>query len=201
MVRVAGPGGFKLEFPLPRLPRLLGAPNLGANVSIYPQKVRLDAAIIPFAVTVAAGAVAASNIIGNALIPNWTTRFQSLFNEFCIVGALFEIRLTSTTAGQGAMLVYVDENPAAAAPTLAKALNSPHADVPLVATNVDSTGSIHRVQWLPKSYDDLTWDLTTTSGAAAVIQFFAAAGTGTAVGTAANCYVTGVLALEFRGYA
>jgi hypothetical protein len=198
MVNISGPGGFRLDFPIPRLPRWIGTPNLGAGVAVYP-RVNLDIPISPAPVAVAAGAIAGVVNIDTSLVRAWATRFQTLFREFAIVGVRFEIRVTSTAAGQGLVLVFVDET-SNAAPTAA-ALDFAHVEVPLVASNVDSAGSLHKLEWVAKSFADLTWVSTATAGTVAYLKVFASnADTGTAAGTAANIMITGAIAVAFRGY-
>lgn len=198
MVRVSGPGGFRLDFPMPRLPRWLGTPNLSAGDAVYP-RVNLDIPIVVSTQAIAAGAIAISSPIDSTNIPNFATRFGSLFKEFAIVGARFELRVCAVTSPQGVLLAYIDEN-SNAAPT-STALNYAHAECPLVSSSVDSTGSIHKVEWVAKSYADLTWDSTGTSGNVGYLKLFASSGTtGTNASTTAQVLVTGVFAVCFRGY-
>ncbi len=198
MVRVVGPGGFRLDFPIPRLPKWLGTPNLSQANSVYP-RVDLDIPIVISSQAVAAGAIAISSNIDTSNVPSWSTRFGATFKEFAIVGARFELRVTSSTNGQGVVLAYIDEN-SNAAPT-STALNYPHAEIPLVSNSVDSTGSIHRVEWVARSYADLTWDAIGTSGIVGYLKLFASnAATGTGATTTANILVSGVFAVCFRGY-
>jgi len=193
-------GKFNLSFPMPRLPSWIGTPSLRAGVSVYP-RVRLDVAISPSVLGVAAGALASSTSIDwTTLIPNFASRFASLFREAAIVGARFEIRVTEVTATpSGMVLAYIDET-LASAPTAA-ALDFAHAEIPLTGTSVDSTGSLHVVEWVPRSYSDLNWSATSGSPSSAYLKLFAGSSTGTGGTTVASLNLTGALALEFRGYA
>ena len=198
MVRVQGPGGFRLDFPIPRLPQWIGTPNLRANLAIYP-RVNLDIPIAPAAAIVASGALAGVINIDSSLITNFASRFASLFKEFAIVGCRFEIRVTGTSAAQGLLLAYIDEN-SNAAPTAA-AVNYAHAEVPFVAYPGDDRGSLHVVEWMAKSYEDLTWDATSTTGLVAYLKLYCSvAATGTTSSTAANLSITGAISCCFRGY-
>ncbi len=198
MVNISGPGGFRMDFPIPRLPRWIGTPNLRSSNAIYP-RVNLDIPIAPAPVIMAAGALAGVINIDTSIVRAWATRFATLFKEFAIVGARFEIRLTSAGTPSGLVLFYIDEN-SAAAPTNA-ALDYAHAEVPIVNQQVDTTGSLHVVEWQAKSYEDLTWDPTSAAGLVAYLKVFASvADTGTLAGTSANFMITGSIACCFRGY-
>ncbi len=198
MVQVTGPSGFRLDFPIPRLPRWIGTPNLSQSNSVYP-RINLDVPIVISTQSVAAGAIAIASPIDTTNIPSFATRFGATFKEFAIVGARFELRVTSVTTPQGVVLAYIDEN-SNAAPT-STALNYAHAELPLTGTSVDSTGSIHKVDWIARAYDDLTWDPIGTTGNVGYLKLFASnAATGTAAGTTATILVTGCLSLCFRGY-
>lgn len=200
MVNISGPGGFRLDFPIPRLPRWLGTPNLRANNSVYP-RVDLDVPIAVDGVAIVSGALAQVISVDTTLINSWATRFQSLFQEFAIVGARFEIRITTVTSGQGMILAYIDEN-SATAPTSTQALARPHAEIPVTSTTIDSAGSMHVVEWRAHSYADLTWDPVSATGIVAYLKLFASvAFTGTSASTAAQITVTGAYAVSFRGYA
>ncbi len=198
MVRVTGPGNFRLDFPIPRLPRWIGTPNLRAGLSVYPY-VLLDVPMQLSTSAVVGGTLASVVTIDNTLITNFATRFGSLFQEFAIVGARFEIRVTAVTTPQGMVLAYIDEN-SNSAPTANPAAARPHAEIPLVQSAVDSTGSVHIVEWMAHSYADLTWDAVSTSGLVAYLKLFASSATGTSASTAAQITVSGALALSFRGY-
>lgn len=199
MVNVSGPGGFRLDFPIPRLPRWIGTPNLRAGNSVYP-RVDLDIPISPAPFSIATGALAGSVSVDTSIVRNWASRFGSLFKEFAIVGARLELRLTAVSGGQsGLLLAYIDEN-SSAAPTAA-ALDYAHAEVPFTATTVDSTGSMHIVEWKAKSYEDLTWDSTSTAGAVCYLKLFCSnADTGTTNTLTATGMITGSIAVCFRGY-
>lgn len=187
-----------MDMPWPRLPKWIGTPNLRANQAVYP-RIDLDVNMAPQELAVAAGAIASVLNIDTTLLPNWSTRFASVFKEFAIVGARFELRVNNVTAPQGTVLAFIDEE-AAAAPT-ATAVNYAHAEVPMVGSSVDSTGSIHVVEWVARSYADLTWDLTSTAGTVGYLKVFGnQANTGLAAATAASISVVGTFAIAFRGY-
>lgn len=192
-------GSFRLEMPMPRLPRWLGTPSLSANNAVYP-RLNLDMPVTLVVQAVASGALAAVVNIDNTVIPNFATRFGSTFKEFAIVGARFEIRLlNATTAPQGFVLAYIDEV-SNAAPT-STSVNYAHAEIPIVEYPVDSSGSLHKVSWVARSYADLTWDAIGTSGVVAYLKLFASnAQTGTGATTAAQIIISGAVSLCFRGY-
>lgn len=200
MVRVQGPGGFRLDFPVPRLPSWLGAAHrLAANAAIYP-RVDLDFPITIFNVAVASGALAQVQALDvNTLIPSWSSRIQNLFREYCVVGARFELQLNSSSAAAGVVVVFMDE-------TLSTVPNAgsmyvPHVEVPIVA-NPDG-GVVQLLEYKPSgSYTDLVWTPCASPVTRQWLKLFAStANTGTGAATAATINVRGTIALAFRGYA
>jgi hypothetical protein len=190
--------GIRLDLPLPRLPRWLGTPNLSSGNAVYP-RVNLDVPILISSQAVAAGAIAFVSNIDTTAINNFAGRFGATFKEFAIVGARYELRITNVTNPQGMVLAYIDET-SNAAPT-STSLNYSHAELPIVASSVDSTGSMHRVEWVAKSYTDLDWDAIGTAGTVGYLKLFASnASTGTAAATTASIVVSGCFAICFRGY-
>jgi len=198
MVAVSGPGGFSLRFPIPRLPSWLGAADrLSANASVYP-RVDLDFPITVSLITVASGAVASVLAVDvAALIPNWASRVQNLFREYCVVGLRLEFTLSSSSAAQGLVLIFVDE-------TLATAPNSgsafvPHLEVPIVA---NPTGKVQLLSYKPSgSYTDLEWTSCASPVTRQWIKSFASnAVTFTGASTAASIVLRGTIAIAFRGY-
>lgn len=198
MVNVSGPGGFRLDFPIPRLPRWIGTPNLRAGNAIYP-RVNLDIPVSPGSISIASGAIAGVINIDSSIVKNFATRFASLFKEFAIVGCRLELRLNNCTAPQGLMLAYIDENDNSA-PTAAS-LDYAHVEVPLVLNAADTTGSLHVLEWKAQSFEDLTWDPTSSAGLVAYLKVFSSvADTGTTSSTAATIMLTGAISVCFRGY-
>lgn len=198
MVNISGPGGFRLDFPIPRLPRWIGTPNLRANNAVYP-RVNLDIPIIPFSADVTSGVAAIVKNMDTSLVRDWAGRFAALFKEFAIVGARFELRANNSSNADGVVLAYIDEN-SATAPN-STSLDYAHAEIPICGASIDSTGSMHVVEWVARSYEDLTWDPTSTAGLVAYLKLYAdTADTGTSSTTAAVITVTGSIAVSFRGY-
>lgn len=190
-------GQFRLSFPQPRLPRLLGATSrLNASNTIYPAKIDLDVPFAAFNETVAAGSVAASGALDLTTVTNWSTRFASLFREYCIVGARVEVRLCVSTTAQGVVKIWIDED-SAAAPTANQANSRATLDVAIVA-NPD--GRVYTMDWKPLDYLDLDWTDTGTTVTSAYLKAFGSTATGLAAGTTAIMTVTGTLAVCFRGY-
>jgi hypothetical protein len=196
MVRVQGPGGFRLDFPFPRLPSWIGTPNLRAGLAIYP-RVNLDMPITPNDLGVAAGSLAQVIAIDPTLVTNFAARFGATFKEYCVVGVRFELRNSaSTTLPSGFILSYIDEE-SNAAPT-ASSVNYPHAEVPLVASPSD--GVMHTVSWVPRDYKDLQWTAIGVTTTSAYMKLFGSTLTGLQATTAAVVSYSGAIAVAFRGY-
>jgi len=199
MLHMQGPAGFRLDFPIPRLPSWLGAANrLSANAAIYP-RIDLDFPITMVSAAVVAGALAqATAIDASVLVAGWSSRVVNLFREYCIVGARFELTQTVATTAQGLVIVFVDET-VATAPN-SGSLYTPHMEVPIVS-NPD--GKVLLLEYKPSgSYTDLEWTPTNAAVTRQWLKFFAStAQTLTAAGTTAQIIIRGSLAIAFRGYA
>jgi hypothetical protein len=160
--------------------------------------VKLDVPISAQALAIAAGTVAAVAPLSNTLIPAWATRFQTLFREYCIVGASLEVRqINATTLPQGVACAFIDED-SAAAPTAATTLNRARLDMGIVSSPVDR---VYRITWKPLDYLDLDWVDGATAFIPAWFKFYTdSANFGTAATTSCQFMLTGTLALCFRGY-
>lgn len=199
MVNVSGPGGFRLNFPVPKLPRLLGAgPELTAQNTSYP-RVDLDLPTTINVSVVTAGALAQVIAIDPAtLIPQWAARAQ-LFREYCIVGARFEMSLITASNPAGLVLCFIDET-LATAPN-AGSVYTPHMEIPIVA--YPDGNETYRLDYKPSgSYTDLNWVPVTSTSAKQWLKLYASnAATLTGATTAASIVVRGTLRVAFRGYA
>lgn len=200
MVNVRGPGGFVLNFPIPRLPRLLGAGNsLASSNTVYP-RVDLDLPIFIQNVGVTSGACASVIAIDpNVLVPSWSSRVQNLFREYCVVGARFEFSLTSTTNAQGCLISFMDET-LATVPN-AGSVYTPHLEIPL--PTYPDANIVQILSYKPSgSYTDLAWAPCSSTAVKQWLKLYASpAYTATGATTGAIVMVRGTLALAFRGYA
>jgi len=189
-------GGFRAEFPQPRLPGLIGADrNLSQANSVYPT-VKLDVPITPQVVTLVAGAVAASIPLDTTILALFA-KLGAAFREYAIVGARLEIRPNNFANTAGLGLAVIDET-AAAAPIASDAKDRPHLD--MLCAPVFVPGGYH-VSWTPRDILDLDYNSTGTNFTPAWLKIFASvADTYTVATTTGQFLVTGALALTFRGY-
>lgn len=191
-------GDFRMSFPKPRLPRLLGAAvKLGANISLYPN-VRLDVPIGLESVTIGAGSIAGSIALDLTAVDAFSTRFASLFNEYAIVGARLEIRPNAIVNPSGICAVWLDEE-TAAAPNGTQSANRARLDI--AVANLSDVKP-YRIDWLPRDILDLDFVSTATTFTPVWLKIFSSpAATLTTATTTGQILVTGSLAFEFRGYA
>jgi hypothetical protein len=198
MVTISGPWGSKLSFPVPRIPIKIGsADKLSSANSIYPHKVNLDVPIAPFQANIVDGAIAFSQNVDITLVSSFSTRFATLFREYAIVGARFEIRLLNTAVPGGVLKVFLDEK-SSGAPGAATAEQNPGLDILNINTESPSR---YLIEWKPSDLLDLDWVLTATTYQPVYLKFYTDAGNFfTNAGSAAQVTITGSLALTFRGY-
>ena len=190
-------GQFEMSFPQPRLPRLIGSDrDLAAGNSVYPV-VKLDVPFVPQVATIVAGAVAAVIPIDLTIVNAWATRFATLFREYAICGAHFEIRPNNIANTAGIVKVFIDEQ-SAAAPTAADAVDRPSLDVtcgPIFEPRA------YRLGWKPADILDLDYVSTATTFTPAWLKVLATvANTFTSAATTGQVLVTGTFACQFRGY-
>jgi hypothetical protein len=172
--------------------------RLNPNTTVYPKMIKLDFPLIPISSATAAGAYSiVINIIAAAsMIANYAN-LAAVFDEVCIVGARFELRLDVTANPAGSVWAYVDEK-VAAAPTLANSQNKARLDM---AAFGNESPNRYTLLWKARDYTDLIWEPTGSATASAYLKIFASnAGTGTNAAGGINLLVTGSVALCFRGY-
>jgi hypothetical protein len=192
------PWGGSMTFPIPKLPFRIAAGNhLNPGLAVYP-RVSFSVMCSPQLLAVAAGAIASVITVSNALVPSWSSRFQSLFREYAIVGARFEFRLITTAIPQGEAVAFLDEK-VNTAPTAADAQTRPHIEIPLVGN--PNTNNVETLLWKPLDYTDLEWNGTNVANTPVFCKVYADnANFGTANTTVAQILVNIVLQCEFRGY-
>lgn len=139
-------------------------------------------------------------ITPNNLITGFASRLAAVFDEYCITGALFEIRVVHRAGpAQGLVYVYMDE----------KDFGAPSASeancVPRLEALIHNAAMpvLHHVSWKASDVADLEWRSTTTAAtyAPAALKLFAtSADTGTSATTDCVVYVTGALNIDVRGW-
>jgi len=194
---IYGPFKSKLVLPVGKLPIVIGSDrSLSANVSVYPKRVSLSVPFTALTMNVAGGAIANVNQINIGLVQNFATRFASLFDEYCLVGAKLEIRIQAVSAlATGYVLVGLDEKNTAVGTSGLQ--DQPHIEV--MMSNTESPSRYH-IAWIAKDYLDLQWSSTGTSVTPVSIKMFCGASTGVGVANTATLILSGTLAFDFRGY-
>jgi len=190
-------GGFRAQFPQPRLPFRLGADTkLPTVLSVYP-RVRLDVPIITMFAALASGAMAATFGLDISRIQGWSSRFATLFREYAIVGARLEIRPQNVSPASGLIAAFLDEE-SGAAPISTDALNRPRLD--MIAGPITVPKAYH-LDWKPADILDLDYVAVATVFTPVWVKLYTDnANFGTSVGMTGQVLITGTLAFEFRGY-
>jgi hypothetical protein len=190
-------GSFFMSFPQPRLPSLLGAAQrLNAGQAVYPM-VSLDIPIEVDTAAIVAGATASTIPLDTTIIPNWGSRFASLFREYSVVGANLEIRLSNVVNPAGVVTIFIDEK-SGAAPTAQQGQNRPRVDA--MVQNMTMIKP-YQLKWKPADFLDLQWTITSVNSTDAFLQIFTSvASFFTTATTTGTVIVTGALAVDFRGY-
>jgi len=197
---VSGPLGMELSLPVSRLPFRLGSDtSLGAGKSIYPVIHGLSVPITQIIRTSAAGVFSTSDAINaQVLCSDWANRWQAVFDEYCMTGFSFEIRVVPVSGGsKGLVLVYLDERDSAA-PSAAAAASSPRLDI---LPHASAMPILHRLDWIARDISDLTWTSTATATNPVYLKLYAnPSNTGTASDGIIDIYITGTMNLDFRGF-
>lgn len=189
-------GGFRAEFPQPRLPSILGSDrSLSSRNSVYPV-IKLDVPLTPQKASIVAGVLATAIPLDTTVMALFG-KLGAAFREYAIVGSRLEIRINNATVTAGIVMCYLDET-TAAVPTASDAKDRPRLDV-LVSPQF--TQGSYRMGWTPRDLLDLDYVSTGTNFTPVWLKLFASvADTFTTATTAADVIVTGTMALEFRGY-
>jgi hypothetical protein len=157
---------------------------------------KLDIPMVAVQTSIVAGNMATSYPMNLTLIKDFATRFGALFDEYAIVGADFEVRMSNVVNPQGIAYGLIDEK-TSAVPN-ASAANSSRLD--MAVNNYDTSNHYH-IQWKARDYLDLEWQDIGTTYTPAWLKFYAStAETGTNASTTANILITGTFAYCFRGY-
>lgn len=135
-----------------------------------------------------------------ALISGFALRLAAVFDEYCITGALLEIRVVHRAGpAQGLVYVYMDEKdygaPSATEANCVARLETLIHNAALPVT--------HHISWKASDVADLDWRSTSFAAhfAPAALKLFASnADTGTSATTDCVVYVTGALNLDVRGW-
>lgn len=153
---------------------------------------------LPVLITPAAGIVAQNLSINVNNIENWSTRFESCFEEYRILAAMVEIRPLGVNNGVTAF--WFDEHNANA-PTLAEA----EAKTSTLIPNSNANSKAVRVmRWQARDFGDLTYTQSNITNA--VASFFKIYTDVTNYGTPATTTTSTFLIrtnyqIEFRGIA
>jgi len=189
--------------PVPGLPKVLDAPDsLGPASVTYPLMVYLDVPSVGANVALVAGALAlVQSIDPTARVVNWSTRFQVIFSEYCIVGIKFCIRNGNRGAGAvdgGTTEWYLDES-SSAAPTANQALAHPR--ISLLNVGIESgRREIGKMSWMAADFQDLSWSDTAVASTPVYIKGFTNnANFATPAASTQNWYIDWTYRIAFRG--
>jgi len=194
---VNGPWGTKFSMPVGKLPIKIGSDSgLSSSSAVYPRKISLSIPLLGISAGVVAGNIAVAIQLNNALVSNWATRFASLFDEYSIVGARFEIRPQAVSAlATGYILASIDEK-SVAIPTIS-IVDNPH--VEMLMSNTESPSKYH-INWIARDYLDLQWTAASVSYTPMTLKIFGGAATGIGAANTAMLQITGCVEICFRGY-
>lgn len=186
------------------LPRVVsGTNNLNAKDSISRTWV-IDLPITPQKFTVSVGTLATVVSVDRTLINAFTTKFQVVFQEYRILGAVFNIRqiavytnATGGAAGTGLTCFYLDEK-SSAAPGASTAVEHPRIEIP---QEPQTDSNKHTIKW--KARDILDLEFTQVTQTVTPVYFKAYTDTtnffASATDSNTSYAMTGALRFEFRG--
>jgi len=135
-----------------------------------------------------------------AIVSSFTSRLAACFDEYCVTGALFEIRVVHKAGpAQGLVYVYMDEKDFGA-PSVGEANCVPRLEA---LVNNAAMPVLHHIAWKASDVADLEWRSTSTAASYSpvMLKIFASnVDTGTAATTDFVVYVTGALNIDVRGW-
>jgi len=191
--------GSSLNTPRPRLPMQIEGKRLGhllaAGQSVTVQRIRMTLPLVVDSASVAAGAVAKVYTVSTSTIQKWSA-WQSIFQEYAIVGARFRVTVTNATTPSGFYAAFLDELSVSA--PVAADLSKPRLNL---SSDPTESPSDYVLEWKADDYNDLKWTGTSAAAFAVVyLKIFATnAATLTAAGTAGQVLINGEVAVDFRG--
>jgi len=114
-----------------------------------------DLPFSPVQIGVSAGSLASSVPLTSSSIPNFTTRFQNLFQEYRLIGIRMVIKQITTplNTSAGVSAFFVDEKNNST-PTASQALDRPRVEIPNI---LDTSGKRYGINWTAHDLTDLDW--------------------------------------------
>jgi len=145
--------------------------------------------------TVTSGQIASViNIDPTTLITNWATRFQTLYEEYRVVGAKMRL-LNFSSNNPGTMLMFWDEK-SATAPT-----NTTASERATKRVNAGSVDRAHTMTWNARDLLDLQYTPIGTSVVPVYWKLFTnSANNGSSAVATDYCTVDFKLHIQFRGF-
>ena len=153
---IEGPFGIGLQLPIAKLPIKIGSDeSLKASQSIYPTIHGLSVPIPLQQFSTITGTLSGVlHINPNSLITSFPTRLGAVFDEYCITGALLEIRVVHRAGpAQGLVYVYMDEKDFGA-PTASEANCVPRLEALI---HNAAMPVLHHISWKASDVADLEW--------------------------------------------
>lgn len=145
--------------------------------------------------TVGTGAIANVTTIGSAIVTNWATRFQSLYEEFRIISCTAKVDCFSSN-NPGQIRCYWDEK-SATAPTAATA--STRGQFVFSASDVTKR---HSSTWMARDLLDLQYSPVATNPAPVYFKLYTDnASYGSSIVATGYVSVSFMMVVQFRGYA
>lgn len=129
-------------------------------------------------------------------VTNWASRYQSMFREYRVIGV--DVILQQAFPNSGSTTFWIDE-----ATNYTPALNDANENIGVLIPNTNAgckgTTTLH---WRAKELEDLTFNSTGTSSAAAFLKGFTnQAQYGTTPAVASIFTIRLLYMIEFKGYA
>jgi len=190
---------FKLEQIRGSVPtRISGSQNLTVRESVQPTY-KFDIPLAPTQFTVASGLLAAVAPVNTNVIPNFSTRFGALFQEYRILGAHITIRQSVVPTGtiSGVTTFFLDEK-SGAAPTASNALDRPRIEA---ANQLDNSDKVHSIKWVANDLLDLDYTAIGTLYTPVWMKVYTdITNFGSAATTTVGWIVSGAVRVELRGF-
>jgi len=170
---------------------------LSARNVIYPKMIKLDLTLSPITYNVATGALAVTPAISSSSAPG-LAGFLAVFSQYAIVGVRLHIRQLTSSTPDGMVWVAIDEQNNFS-PTAANL--SPYDKLNIMLTSSD-VAKDYKLSWKADDYFKCEWVASNTASTVFYLKLFASvAGTFTNVATTASLFITGSMAVCFRGLA
>lgn len=157
-----------------------------------------DLPFTPIQIAVASGSLASSVPLTSTSVPNFSTRFQNLFQEYRLIGIRMVIKQITTpiNTSAGVSAFFVDEKNNST-PTASQALDRPRVEIPNI---LDTSARKYGINWTAHDLTDLDWSQISATPTPLYLKSYSDTANFMSTATTNTTFaLSGTMRFQFRG--